>query len=52
MAAVAHGLARDFPATNKGRGVMVLLFGAGLLLRTLLVVDSVERGYPADNVLR
>ena len=30
---------------------VLLLFGAGLLLRTLLAVDSVPRGYRADSVL-
>jgi putative ABC transport system permease protein len=30
---------------------VLLLFGAGLLLRTLLVVDGVDRGYRADRVL-
>ena len=30
---------------------VALLFGAGLLLRTLLVVDNVDRGYRAGNAL-
>ena len=30
---------------------VLLLFGAGLLLRTLLVVTSVDRGYRADSAL-
>jgi putative ABC transport system permease protein len=30
---------------------VVLLFGAGLLLRTLLIVDNVDRGYRAERVL-
>ena len=30
---------------------VLLLFGAGLLLRTLLAVQSYDRGYRADNVL-
>ena len=30
---------------------MVLLFGAGLLLRTLMAVDHVDRGYRADRIL-
>jgi putative ABC transport system permease protein len=30
---------------------VLLLFGAGLLLRTLLAVDNVDRGYRAESVL-
>ena len=30
---------------------VLLLFGAGLLLRTLLAVETVDRGYQADQVL-
>lgn len=30
---------------------VLLLFGAGLLLRTLLVVEQVDRGYEAESVL-
>ncbi len=30
---------------------VLLLFGAGLLLRTLMAVDSVDRGYRAEQVL-
>ncbi len=30
---------------------VVLLFGAGLLVRTLMIVDNVDRGYRADQIL-
>ena len=30
---------------------VLLLFGAGLLLRTLMAVDSFDRGYRAESVL-
>ena len=30
---------------------MLLLFGAGLLLRTLIAVDGFDRGYRAESVL-
>jgi putative ABC transport system permease protein len=30
---------------------VLLLFGAGLLLRTLIAVESYDRGYPANSVL-
>ena len=30
---------------------MLLLFGAGLLLRTLMAVESFDRGYRAESVL-
>ena len=48
------------PARRKVRGLLVsgqvaiavvLLFGAGLLLRTPAAVDSVDRGYGEDQVL-
>ena len=59
-----HAMASDSrTATGVGgrlRGLLVvgevatavlLLFGAGLLLRTLMSVDGVDRGYRADRVL-
>jgi putative ABC transport system permease protein len=62
--ASAQALASDSrTATRRGgrlRGVLVagevatavlLLFGAGLLLRTLLAVESIDRGYQAESVL-
>jgi putative ABC transport system permease protein len=60
----AQALASDSRgATGRGGGLrslfvagevasaVVLLFGAGLLLRTLMVVNGVDRGYRAESVL-
>jgi putative ABC transport system permease protein len=58
-------MAAESRSTTGGRGgrvrnvlvgaevavAVVLLFGAGLLLRTLAAVDTVDRGYRADSVL-
>ncbi len=60
----AHVIASD-SRTATGRGgtlrsllvvgevatAVLLLFGAGLLLRTLIAVENVERGYRAESVL-
>jgi len=62
--ASAHALSSD-TRTTTGRGgrlrsvlvagevatAVLLLFGAGLLLRTLLAIESVDRGYRAESVL-
>jgi len=62
--ASSHAMASD-NRTMTGRGgrirgllvvaevstAVLLLFGAGLLLRTLLAVETVDRGYRADRVL-
>jgi putative ABC transport system permease protein len=60
----ARVLAADSRTTVGGRGKLrsalviaevatsvLLLFGAGLLLRTLVAVDRVDRGYRAESVL-
>ena len=60
----AHAIATD-TRTTTGRGgrmrsllvigevatAVILLFGAGLLLRTLMAVENVDRGYRAEGVL-
>jgi putative ABC transport system permease protein len=60
----AQAIASDSRTTTGGGGrlrgllvagqvatAVVLLFGAGLLLRTLIAVQTVDRGYRADRVL-
>jgi putative ABC transport system permease protein len=42
---------RSLLVTAEVATAVVLLFGAGLLLRTLIAVDRVDRGYRADSVL-
>ena len=62
--APAQALASDSRTATGGGGrlrsvlvagevatAVVLLFGAGLLLRTLLAVENVDRGYRAESVL-
>ncbi len=45
------GRVRSLVAAAQVATAVVLLFGAGLLLRTLIAVDDVDRGYRADRVL-
>jgi putative ABC transport system permease protein len=45
------GRLRNMLVTAEVATAVLLLFGAGLLLRTLLVVTSVDRGYRAENAL-
>jgi predicted permease len=45
------GWLRNALVTAEVATAVVLLFGAGLLLRSLLAVDAVDRGYGTDNVL-
>jgi len=62
--ALTHALTSDSRTTTRRGGrlrsvlvagevatAVLLLFGAGLLLRTLLAVESVDRGYRAESVL-
>jgi putative ABC transport system permease protein len=45
------GALRGLLVVGEVATAVILLFGAGLLLRTLLNVDGVDRGYRADSVL-
>jgi putative ABC transport system permease protein len=45
------GKLRDLLVAGEVATAVLLLFGAGLLLRTLLAVASVDRGYGAESVL-
>ena len=45
------GRIRSVLITGEVATAVLLLVGAGLLLRTLMAVDSVDRGYRADYVL-
>ncbi|MGB2717458.1 MAG: ABC transporter permease [Vicinamibacterales bacterium] len=45
------GLVRGILVTVQIATAVLLLFGAGLLLRTLLAVEHVDRGYRAESIL-
>jgi len=45
------GRVRSLLVMGEVATAVLLLFGAGLLLRTLIAVQSYDRGYRADNVL-
>jgi putative ABC transport system permease protein len=45
------GLVRALLVTAQVATAVLLLFGAGLLLRTLMAVEGVDRGYEADSAL-
>jgi putative ABC transport system permease protein len=45
------GALRSMLVAGEVATAVILLFGAGLLLRTLLAVDNVDRGYRAESVL-
>jgi putative ABC transport system permease protein len=45
------GIIRGMLVTAQVATAVLLLFGAGLLLRTLLAVEHVDRGFQADSVL-
>ena len=45
------GGVRDLLVVGQVATAVMLLFGAGLLLRSLLAIDRVDRGYQADSVL-
>jgi len=50
-ASVGGGRLREALVVAEVATAVVLVFGAGLLLRTLLAVDNVDRGYRAGSVL-
>jgi putative ABC transport system permease protein len=50
-AAVGGGRLREVLVVAEVATAVVLVFGAGLLLRTLVAVDGVDRGYRAEGVL-
>jgi putative ABC transport system permease protein len=45
------GTVRDLLVVGEVAAAVLLLFGAGLLMRTLLAVDNVDRGYQERRVL-
>ena len=45
------GRLRNLLVTGEVATAVLLLFGAGLLLRTLMAVESFDRGYRAESVL-
>jgi putative ABC transport system permease protein len=45
------GILRHVLVAGEVATAVLLLFGAGLLLRTLVALDHVDRGYRADSVL-
>ena len=45
------GTLRDLLVIGEVATAVLLLFGAGLLLRTLVAVDAFDRGYRAESVL-
>src|SRR4029453_11095959 len=47
----AGGRVRSLLVMGEVATAVLLLFGAGLLLRTLVAVQSYDRGFRADNVL-
>jgi len=49
--ATGRGHVRALLVMGEVATAVVLLCGAGLLLRTLLVVDGVDRGYRAEHIL-
>jgi putative ABC transport system permease protein len=46
-----RGRVRGMLVTGQVATAVILLFGAGLLLRTLLNLENVDRGYRAESVL-